>query len=240
MQFNWPKLERCRTSWRSWPRCRCTPSRPAATASAISPPITSPASRPMRSTIRGPTARSSASGPRSIRIQLPAAQVQDRRDGRRHDRAASEVHDVGVHSSASARRRLRDPGRRRPGPHADLGQVIREFLPQADLLAYLEAVLRVYNRHGRRDNIHKARIKILVRALGVAAFRARSRPSSRPPRARAAAGRSRSGSHARFLRAAAVRAPDRTSTLPARPRRWRFRPGTATTPAPTGSPAIAP
>ena len=51
-----------------------------------------------------------------------------------------------------------------------IGKVIREFLPQADLLAYLEAILRVYNRHGRRDNIHKARIKILVRALGVEEF----------------------------------------------------------------------
>ena len=51
-----------------------------------------------------------------------------------------------------------------------LGKLIRAFLPQADLLAYLEAILRVYNRHGRRDNIHKARIKILVRALGAEEF----------------------------------------------------------------------
>src|SRR5262249_23523892 len=50
-------------------------------------------------------------------------------------------------------------------------QVIREFLPVADLLAYLESILRVYNRQGRRDNIHKARIKVLVKALGIAAFR---------------------------------------------------------------------
>src|SRR5262249_17938362 len=52
-----------------------------------------------------------------------------------------------------------------------IGQVIREFLPLPDLLSYLEAILRVYNRYGRRDNIHKARIKILVKALGVAQFR---------------------------------------------------------------------
>jgi len=51
-----------------------------------------------------------------------------------------------------------------------IGQVIREFLPRKDLLSYLEAVLRVYNREGRRDNIHKARIKILVRSLGLAEF----------------------------------------------------------------------
>ncbi|HPE72384.1 MAG TPA: nitrite/sulfite reductase, partial [Candidatus Competibacter sp.] len=52
-----------------------------------------------------------------------------------------------------------------------LGHVIREFLPQRDLLSYLEAILRVYNQHGRRDNIYKARIKILVKALGPAVFR---------------------------------------------------------------------
>ena len=49
--------------------------------------------------------------------------------------------------------------------------MIRDFLPLPDLLSYLEAILRVYNRHGRRDNIHKARIKILVKALGIEHFR---------------------------------------------------------------------
>ncbi|MFP3443198.1 hypothetical protein R0K18_36235, partial [Pantoea sp. SIMBA_133] len=43
-----------------------------------------------------------------------------------------------------------------------VGPVIRDFLPELDLLTYLEAVLRVYNRYGRRDNKFKARIKILV------------------------------------------------------------------------------
>jgi len=52
-----------------------------------------------------------------------------------------------------------------------IGQVIREFLPQRDLLSYLEAILRVYNQYGRRDNLYKARIKILVKALGSEAFR---------------------------------------------------------------------
>jgi sulfite reductase (NADPH) hemoprotein beta-component len=52
-----------------------------------------------------------------------------------------------------------------------IGQVIREFLPLPDLLSYLDAILRVYNRYGRRDNIHKARIKILVKAVGIARFR---------------------------------------------------------------------
>src|SRR6185369_17105504 len=52
-----------------------------------------------------------------------------------------------------------------------VGQVLREFLPWPHLLTYVEAILRVYNRHGRRDNIHKARIKILVKERGVEKFR---------------------------------------------------------------------
>jgi sulfite reductase (NADPH) hemoprotein beta-component len=52
-----------------------------------------------------------------------------------------------------------------------VGHVIREFLPAADLLTYLDAILRVYNLHGRRDNKYKARIKSLVKELGVAELR---------------------------------------------------------------------
>jgi len=89
------------------------------------------------------------------------------------DRAASEVHDVGVHLKRAADGALgfeilAGGGL---GRTPIIGKVIREYLPQADLLAYLEAILRVYNRHGRRDNIHKARIKILLRALGAEEFR---------------------------------------------------------------------
>ena len=51
-----------------------------------------------------------------------------------------------------------------------LGKVVCEFLPRRHMLSYLDAVLRVYNRHGRRDNMYKARIKILVQALGVEEF----------------------------------------------------------------------
>jgi len=51
-----------------------------------------------------------------------------------------------------------------------VGPVIREFLPWQEMLNYTEAVLRVYNLHGRRDNLYKARIKILVKALGAAEF----------------------------------------------------------------------
>ncbi|PTY36672.1 sulfite reductase [Saccharospirillum sp. MSK14-1] len=52
-----------------------------------------------------------------------------------------------------------------------VGQEVRDFLPGIHLLSYLEAILRVYNLLGRRDNKYKARIKILVKALGVEAFR---------------------------------------------------------------------
>ncbi len=52
-----------------------------------------------------------------------------------------------------------------------VGVSLRDDLPEEDLLAYMEAILRVYNAHGRRDNIYKARIKILVQALGTDEFR---------------------------------------------------------------------
>ena len=51
-----------------------------------------------------------------------------------------------------------------------IGQVIREYLPAKHLLSYLEAILRIYNLHGRRDNKYKARIKILVKAMGMDDF----------------------------------------------------------------------
>ena len=52
-----------------------------------------------------------------------------------------------------------------------VGPTIKEFLPANRLFSYLDATLRVYNRHGRRDNAYKARIKILVAALGAEEFR---------------------------------------------------------------------
>jgi len=89
------------------------------------------------------------------------------------DRAATEVHDVGLHLVHNARGELGFEvlvgGGLGRAPM--IGQVIREFLPVEDVLSYLEAILRVYNRYGRRDNIHKARIKVLVKSVGIAAFR---------------------------------------------------------------------
>ena len=52
-----------------------------------------------------------------------------------------------------------------------VGQEIRAYLEKEHLLSYVESILRVYNLHGRRDNIHKARIKILVNQLGIDKFR---------------------------------------------------------------------
>ncbi len=88
------------------------------------------------------------------------------------DRAALEIHDVGLRvvrgSDGGWGFEVYAGGGL--GRTPILAKRIREFLPQVELLAYLEAILRVYNRHGRRDNIHKARIKILLRALGEAEF----------------------------------------------------------------------
>jgi sulfite reductase (NADPH) hemoprotein beta-component len=92
--------------------------------------------------------------------------------GAPQDRAASLVHDVGVHI-------VRGPNGEQGfeilaggglGRTPIIGQVVRAFLPREHLLSYLEAILRVYNLEGRRDNLTKARIKILVRSLGIEEF----------------------------------------------------------------------
>ncbi|TVR60236.1 MAG: nitrite/sulfite reductase [Candidatus Competibacteraceae bacterium] len=93
--------------------------------------------------------------------------------GATHDRAAAQVHDIGLNLVRGERgeigfRVLVGGGL---GRTPMIGHVIREFLPQRDLLSYLEAILRIYNQYGRRDNIYKARIKILVKALGPDQFR---------------------------------------------------------------------
>ena len=88
--------------------------------------------------------------------------------GAKEDRAATYWHDVGLHV---LRNDAQEIGFRvlvggGMGRTPIVGTVIREFLPWSQLLNYLEAVVRVYNRWGRRDNIYKARIKILVKAEG--------------------------------------------------------------------------
>ncbi|MFP6777076.1 MAG: nitrite/sulfite reductase [Alphaproteobacteria bacterium] len=88
--------------------------------------------------------------------------------GGANDRAALRVHDIGLQISRN------DAGEigfevmvgGGQGRTPMLAKTIREFLPKAELLPYLESILRVYNQLGRRDNIYKARIKILVHEIG--------------------------------------------------------------------------
>ena len=103
--------------------------------------------------------------PRKFKVAVTAAE---------RDRAAIKTHDIGLHL-----KRLADGGLGfavwvggGQGRTPMLAKLIKDNLPEHDLLSYLEAVLRVYNLHGRRDNIYKARIKILVHDLGADAFAA--------------------------------------------------------------------
>jgi len=88
------------------------------------------------------------------------------------DRAAIMMHDIGLYlyPDTDGQMLLRVLVGGGLGRTPILGLQIREGLPWQHLLSYVEAVLRVYNRHGRRDNKYKARIKILVKALGIEAF----------------------------------------------------------------------
>ena len=84
------------------------------------------------------------------------------------DRAAMRLHDIGIqivrNDAGELGARIYAGGGMGRTPM--IASLIKEFVPFADFVSYLEACLRVYNRHGRRDNIYKARIKILIHALG--------------------------------------------------------------------------
>ncbi|MDM4770173.1 nitrite/sulfite reductase [Solimonas sp. SE-A11] len=101
--------------------------------------------------------------PRKFKIAFCASET---------DRAATRLHDIGVFIVRNEQGELGYSIYAGGG----LGRTpivapkIRDFLPEMDLLSYLEAILRVYNRLGRRDNIYKARIKILVKETGPAKF----------------------------------------------------------------------
>jgi sulfite reductase (NADPH) hemoprotein beta-component len=88
--------------------------------------------------------------------------------GTEQDRAALKFHDVAVqivkNEAGDVGYRVSAGGGMGRSPY--IGHVVGEFVARADILAFLEAVMRVYNQSGRRDNIYKARIKILVNALG--------------------------------------------------------------------------
>ncbi|MBS0222022.1 MAG: nitrite/sulfite reductase [Proteobacteria bacterium] len=93
--------------------------------------------------------------------------------GSPNDRAAVRVHDIGLrfwrNGEGEAGFEVIVGGGLGRTPM--IGKTLREFLPKDELLAYLEATLRVYNRHGRRDNLFKARIKILVHEIGAEKMR---------------------------------------------------------------------
>ena len=101
--------------------------------------------------------------PRKFKIAVTAAPT---------DRAAIRVYDIGLRLKRDEAGELAFEVRAGGGlgrtPY--LAPLIRESLPARHLLSYLQAILRVYNRHGRRDNIWKARIKVLVAQLGADAF----------------------------------------------------------------------
>ncbi len=102
--------------------------------------------------------------PRKFKIAVSAAT---------QDRAATYVHDIGLqihHVDGATRFRVIVGGGL--GRTPILGSIVRESLEPAHLLSYLEAVLRVYNKLGRRDNKYKARIKILLKETGLEAFTA--------------------------------------------------------------------
>lgn len=105
--------------------------------------------------------------PRKFKIAVNATESADR--------AATQVHDIGLHIKKNE---AGDIGFKvivggGLGRTPMVGVTISEFIPRADLLTYLDAIIRVYNQHGRRDNKYKARIKILVKALGIEEFRNR-------------------------------------------------------------------
>jgi sulfite reductase (NADPH) hemoprotein beta-component len=93
--------------------------------------------------------------------------------GTKIDQAATQVHDIGIYlkkneTGETGFRILAGGGL---GRTPVIGQEVFEFVKKEDLLIALESILRVYNREGRRDNKYKARIKILVKATGIEAFR---------------------------------------------------------------------
>ncbi|MEQ9505198.1 MAG: nitrite/sulfite reductase [Hyphomonas sp.] len=100
--------------------------------------------------------------PRKFKIAVTAAEV---------DRAAIRVHDVGLHIrrvDGKVGFEVHVGGGQGRTPH--IAALVNPFVPEAQILDYLEAIMRVYNRYGRRDNKYKARIKILVSELGEAEY----------------------------------------------------------------------
>jgi sulfite reductase (NADPH) hemoprotein beta-component len=91
-----------------------------------------------------------------------------------HDRAAIKIHDIGLrlHRNAQGEIGFEVLVGGGLGRTPFIGKTIKPYVAGRDLLSYVEAILRVYNQYGRRDNIYKARIKILVHELGIEKFAA--------------------------------------------------------------------
>ena len=164
--------------------------------------------------------------------------------GAPHDRAAVKVHDIGLrmHKNAAGEIGFEVIVGGGQGRTPAIGVTVRDFLPKQHLLSYLEAVLRIYNLLGRRDNLYKSRIKILVAAVGRGQIHRGGRRGMGPDQGRPAdpAGR-RDRAHRGAVRAAGLR-PGRS--LSAGDRRQARR-GERTSPAgcaamspPTASPAM--
>jgi sulfite reductase (NADPH) hemoprotein beta-component len=103
--------------------------------------------------------------PRKFKIAITASA---------HDRAAVKIHDVGLrlHKNAAGETGFEVLVGGGLGRTPFIGKTIKPFVAGSDLLSYVEAIMRVYNQYGRRDNIYKARIKILVHELGIEKFAA--------------------------------------------------------------------
>jgi sulfite reductase (NADPH) hemoprotein beta-component len=101
--------------------------------------------------------------PRKFKIAITASA---------HDRAAVKIHDIGLrmHRNGAGEVGFEVSVGGGLGRTPFIGKVIKPFLAKRDFLSYIEAILRVYNQYGRRDNIYKARIKILVHELGAEKF----------------------------------------------------------------------
>ena len=102
--------------------------------------------------------------PRKFKFAITAAD---------HDRAAIKVHDIGlrIHRNAAGEAGFEVLVGGGLGRTPFIAKTINEFVSRRDILSYVEAILRVYNQYGRRDNIYKARIKILVHELGIEKFK---------------------------------------------------------------------
>ncbi len=102
--------------------------------------------------------------PRKFKIAITGATT---------DRAAIQLHDIGLQlvEDEAGRRGFKVWVGGGMGRLPVIAKVLREFLPREHILSYVESILRVYNLLGRRDNIHRARIKVLVNSLGIDRFR---------------------------------------------------------------------